>query len=491
MKFKRTYFVVMVTFFAAVLLTWALFKNDKSAPTSENQRIRDVSTTLPIPKAWAGDLDEMYKRRLIRILVPYSKTLYFLDQGRVRGVVHDAGRELEKRLNRNHGSKALPIRVIFIPTAREHLLQDLVDGYGDIAAGNLTITPDRLQLVDFTETGFRDVSEIVVTGPSAPEIKNLDNLSEFPIYVRKSSSYYESLTALVKNGVELDVRLVDEVLEDEDLLEMVNVGLFPLAIIDDHKAKFWAQFFDGIVLREDLVINQGGRIGWAIRKNSPLLAVELNDFGQSEGRRKGLANMLLKRYLGSTKYVLNATDSDELAKFDSLVGLFKAAAETYDLDYQLLMAQGYQESRLNQAVRSHAGAVGIMQLLPSTANSKAVAIKGIEKDAKKNINAGAKYMRHLLDVYLNDPGVDETDRLLLGLAAYNAGPGNLKKMREKAMGMGLNPDIWFSNVEHAAAATIGRETTQYVSNIYKYYLAYRLLEERRNVREKRVSFDTR
>jgi membrane-bound lytic murein transglycosylase MltF len=188
---------------------------------------------------------------------------------------------------------------------------------------------------------------------------------------------------------------------------------------------------------------------------------------------------------------MNATNSDELAKFDSLVGLFKSAAETYDLDYQLLMAQGYQESRLNQAVRSHAGAVGIMQLLPSTANSKAVAIKGIEKDAKKNINAGAKYMRHLLDVYLNDPGVDETDRLLLGLAAYNAGPGNLKKMREKAMGMGLNPDIWFSNVEHAAAATIGRETTQYVSNIYKYYLAYRLLEERRNVREKRVSFDTR
>ena len=226
----------MVAIFAAVLLTWTLFKNDKSASTSENQRIRDVSTTLPIPKAWAGDLDEMYKRRLIRILVPYSKTLYFLDQGQVRGVVHDTGRELEKRFNRKQGSKTLPIRVIFIPTAREHLLQDLVDGYGDIAAGNLTITPARLKLVDFTETGFRAVSEIVVTGPSAPDIEKLDNLSDVPIYVRKSSSYYEHLIGLTEKGFDLDIRPADEVLEDEDLLEMVNAGLLPLAIIDDHKA---------------------------------------------------------------------------------------------------------------------------------------------------------------------------------------------------------------------------------------------------------------
>ncbi len=437
MKFKSASIIVMSAIFAAVLLTWTGCKNDDAAPVSEGQRLKDVYSTLPIPKAWAGDLDEMYKRRLIRILVPYSKTLYFLDQGRVRGVVHDTGRELEKRLNLKHGSKALPIRVIFIPTAREHILQDLVDGYGDIAAGNLTTTPDRLQLVDFTETGFRDVSEIVVTGPSAPEIKNLDNLAGVPVYVRKSSSYYEHLIGLMKNGVDLDVRLVDEVLEDEDLLEMVNVGLLPLAIIDNHKAKFWAQIFAGIVLREDLVINQGGRIGWAIRKSSPLLAAELNDFGQSEGRRKGLANMLLRRYLGSTKYVLNATNSDELAKFDSLVGLFKSAAETYDLDYQLLMAQGYQESRLNQAARSHAGAVGIMQLLPSTAASKAVGIKGIEKDKEKNINAGAKYMRHLLDVYLNDPEIDEINRILLGPGRLQRRAGEPEEDEKKSNGYGI------------------------------------------------------
>lgn len=198
--------------------------------------------------------------------------------------------------------------------------------------------------------------------------------------------------------------------------------------------------------------------------------------------------MLLKRYLRSTKHVLKATDSDELEKFDDLVALFKDAAGTYNLDYQLLMAQGYQESRLDQSVHSHAGAVGIMQMLPSTAASKAVGVKGIKDDAKKNVHAGAKYMRHLIDTYVDDPEIDERNRLLLALAAYNAGPGNLRKIRKKAAAMGLDPNVWFNNVEHAAAAVIGRETTQYVSNIYKYYLAYILTEERKKIRSERVSF---
>jgi membrane-bound lytic murein transglycosylase MltF len=200
-----------------------------------------------------------------------------------------------------------------------------------------------------------------------------------------------------------------------------------------------------------------------------------------------LTNILLKRYLGSTKYVLNATNSDEIAKFDELVEIFKEYAGTYSLDYLLLMAQGYQESRLNQSVRSRAGAVGVMQVLPKTAASKPIGLKGIENDIKKNIHAGAKYLRYLMDTYLNDPAIDERNRLLLGLAAYNAGPGNLRKIRKKTTAMGLDRNVWFDNVERGAAQVIGRETVQYVSNIYKYYLAYLLVEERRRAREKRVS----
>ena len=316
-------------------------------------------------------------------------------------------------------------------------------------------------------------------------MKNVSDLEEVDIYVRKSSSYYEHLVNITeKQNLNFNLIPADEHLEDEDLLEMVNAGLLSLAVVDNHKAKFWAQIFDKISLREDLIINQGGKIAWAVRKNSPRLRSELNEFRKIEGNKKGVANVLLKRYLNSISYLKSATDRNELVKFDQLLELFKKYAEMYDLDALLMMAQGYQESRLDNSVRSGAGAVGIMQLLPSTAQSDPIQINGIESDPEQNIHAGAKYMRHLLDTYLSDPNLDSTNKLLLGLAAYNAGPGNLRKLRNQAVEMRLDPNIWFNNVEYAAAEIIGRETVQYVNNIYKYYLAYRLVEQQRAYREK-------
>jgi len=452
---------------------------------TEKKRIGEIETTLPLPEAWIGDLDGMLERRMVRVLVPYNKMLYFHDKGRERGIVHDAGMELQKWLNRKYGRKSMPITVMFIPSSRQYLLQNLVDGLGDIAAGNLTVTPSRLAIVDFTDPHPKPVNEIVVTGPSAPLLKNVSDLEEVDIYVRKSSSYYEHLVNITeKQNLNFNLIPADEHLEDEDLLEMVNAGLLSLAVVDNHKAKFWAQIFDKISLREDLIINQGGKIAWAVRKNSPRLRSELNEFRKIEGNKKGVANVLLKRYLNSISYLKSATDRNELVKFDQLLELFKKYAEMYDLDALLMMAQGYQESRLDNSVRSGAGAVGIMQLLPSTAQSDPIQINGIESDPEQNIHAGAKYMRHLLDTYLSDPNLDSTNKLLLGLAAYNAGPGNLRKLRNQAVEMRLDPNIWFNNVEYAAAEIIGRETVQYVNNIYKYYLAYRLVEQQRAYREK-------
>jgi len=478
MKFNKRYLaVVLVLLLICVsLAVWWPGRSHQVGQLSEQERLTEVDMVLPLPGAWAGDLDGMLARRLVRILVPYSKTLYFLDQGQARGIAHDAGMELQKWLNRKHGTKTLPIRVIFIPTSRQHLLQDLVDGLGDIAVGNLTITPERQKLVDFTNPAAGTVDEIVVTGPGSPSLETLADLGKTPVYVRASSSYHEHLVKLVaEQQLKLDIIPADESLEDEDLLEMVNAGLLPLAIVDSHKAAFWAQIFTDLTLRQDLVVNSGGRIAWAIRQNSPKLLAELNGFGKTEGARKGLVNMLLKRYLVSTRHVAKATDAKELAKFDALHDLFKKYADMYGLDDLLLMAQGYQESRLDQSVRSRAGAVGIMQILPSTAAYEQVQIENIANDMEQNIHAATKYMRYLLDTYLSDPGLDPTNRLLLGLAAYNAGPTNMKRMRKKAREMELDPNVWFNNVEHAAAKLIGRETVQYVSNIYKYYLVYRLV----------------
>ena len=205
-----------------------------------------IESDLALGRKWSGDFDGMAERHLIRALVPPSKTFYFLDGADQRGLTYELLKEFETYLNKQLKRNALKIKVIVIPTKRDRMLPALVEGFGDIAAGNLTITPARQKKVDFSAPQLTGVDEIVITGPASPSIKTLDDLSGKEIHVRKSSSYYESLMLLnarFKNSGRPPIKIVpaDEYLEDEDLLEMMNVGLVPMIVIDSHKAKFWAQ----------------------------------------------------------------------------------------------------------------------------------------------------------------------------------------------------------------------------------------------------------
>ncbi|MBW2124028.1 MAG: transglycosylase SLT domain-containing protein [Deltaproteobacteria bacterium] len=318
-----------------------------------------------------------------------------------------------------------------------------------------------------------------MTGPSAPAISSVEDLAGKEIHVRRSSSYYESLVRLNEsfrktNRHEMKLVPAPENFEDEDLLEMVNAGLIPMIIMDSHKAHFWAQVFDKIEVRSDIAVREGGRIAWAFRKKSPKLRAVVNEF--VKGHKKGtlIGNILLKRYLKSTRYVKNSTSEQEMKKFNSMVEYFKKYAGEYGFDYLMIAALAYQESGLDQSKRSHAGAVGVMQILPSTAAGKNVGIPDIEK-LEKNIHAGTKYLRFIVNQYYKDEPIDDLNKMLFAFASYNAGPARVKEFRRKAAAMGLDPNVWFHNVEIAAAKVVGRETVQYVSNIYKYYIAYSMV----------------
>ena len=164
---------------------------------------------------------------------------------------------------------------------------------------------------------------------------------------------------------------------------------------------------------------------------------------------------------------------EEQRKFRALVKYFQQYGAQYDLPYLLLAAQGYQESQLDQSRRSRAGAVGVMQIKPSTAEGPPVFIKGVDKDVEKNIQAGAKYLRWIADEYDKDEPMTRVDKGLFALASYNAGAGRISALRRKAKKMGFDENKWLGNVEVVVARDIGRETVQYVGNIYKYYVAYR------------------
>jgi membrane-bound lytic murein transglycosylase MltF len=474
----QVYSIVLVTIIALTVAVPLI------APAAETKSAPDEA--LLANKPWIGDFDKMAENRAIRVLVAYSKTFYFLDRGRQRGISYDLLKEFEKFVNKKLNTKTLKLNVVFIPVRRDELIPGIVKGLGDIAVANLTITPERLKQVDFSNPLLSGVKELLVTGPAAPPVTSVDDLAGQEIHVRKSSSYYESLALLndtFRKAGKSQMKLIpaEETFEDEDLLEMVNAGLIPMIVMDSHKAQFWTQIFDKIQVHSDIAVRTGGEIAWAFRKKSPQLKAVINDF--VKGHKKGslIGNMLLKRYLKSTKYVKNSISDEELQKFEQMVALFKHYADQYDFDYLMMAAQAYQESGLDQSTKSHVGAIGVMQVLPTTAADRNVNVAEIEK-LENNIHAGTKYMRFIVNHYYKNEPMEEMDKMLFAFASYNAGPAKVKRLRKKAAAMGLNPNIWFHNVEVAAAKVIGRETVQYVSNIYKYYIAYKMItaqEERK------------
>ena len=450
----------------------------------------DTESAPPGPAAvgtWTDDFDGMKDRRLVRMLVAYSKTFYFIDKGTQRGSTYELGMLLEKALNAGTKDRARPIRVVFIPTSRDQLLPALAAGRGDIAAANLTITPERLELVDFSAPIAGNVSEILVTPAGTTAPASAEGLSGAKVHVRRSSSYYSSLVRLntrLKALGKAPVEIVpaDENLEDEDILEMVNAGLIPATIVDSHIATFWKQIFETIELHPDVRVREGGEVAWAIRKDSPQFKQVVDAFIAKNRKGSATGNDILNRYLKSTKWVKNATADADMKRLREVTDLFKKYSDQYGFDWLLVAAQGYQESGLDQSTRSRVGAIGVMQVMPATARDRNVNIPNIH-ELEPNIHAGVKYLRFMVNEYFDEPGIDRVNRHLFAFASYNAGPNRIQRLRKVAADEGLDPNKWFNNVEVVVAREVGRETVQYVRNIYKYYLAYKLVVEKTRERE--------
>jgi len=474
-----------------------LFGSAALAQEQASQRAAGETLTIDLAKVqklWTGDLDGMIERRVIRVLTVNSKSIYFLDKGVQRGIAVEAVRLFEEELNKKLGAetkrkhKNLKMRAVFIPVRRDHLLPGLVAGKGDIVAAHLTITPERQKLVDFTAAGLSNVSQVVVSGPASPNVASLDDLSGKDVFVRKSSSYYESLVALnekfaAEKKPPVTLKEAPETLEDEDLLEMLNAGIISLIIVNKHLADFWKQIFPQLTVHDNVAVRTGGEIAWAIRKGSPQLKARLDDFARRHKVGTSTGNQVLMRYLKNVKYVKNVASEEERKKFLALVQYFQKYGDQYDVDWLLMGAQGYQESQLNQNARSSVGAVGVMQVMPATGKAMKV---GDITETEANIHAGIKYMRWMIDHYYGHEPMTKLDKVLFAFASYNSGPGRISQLRKEAAKRGLDPNVWFHNVEYVAAEKIGQETVTYVSNIYKYYIAYRLVLESRAARKEAV-----
>jgi membrane-bound lytic murein transglycosylase MltF len=440
-------------------------------------------------KPWTGDFDRMLQRRMIRVYAPYSRSLYFVDKGQERGLAAELVRDFERWLNKKYAKELgkRPLTIYIVPATRDKLLPDLQEGLADIAVGNLTVTDERLKVADFAGRPAKpDVVELVVTGPASPAIAAVDDLSGKRVHVRQASSYYESLVALnarleAAGKPKAELVLVPDALEDEDMLEMLNAGLLEALVVDRWKARMWAQVLPKVVVHENVVLREGGWTGWAIRKDSPKLAAEIDDFYANWAAKQGVIPYRLQQYMRRIKQLKDPTGSEDWKRFSETLTLFEQYGRKYGFDPLMLAAQGYQESTLDQNKKSPVGAIGVMQIMPATGASLGV---GDIRVTESNIHGGAKYMDQLMTRYFPDAKFSEGNRPLFAFASYNAGPGSVAKARAEAAKRGLEPDKWFNNVEVVVAEKIGTETTTYVRNIYKYYVAYRLMLDARSAAAK-------
>jgi membrane-bound lytic murein transglycosylase MltF len=444
------------------------------------------SVRLHLAEPFTGDLDQMVERRLVRVGVAANRTFYFVDQGVQRGAAFEMGTAFEEYLNKKLGTKpATKVNVVFVPIPRDQMASALLDGKVDLVVAQVIVRPELEALVDFSAPVRKNVREVVVTGPGAPAIASIDDLAGREAYARKESSAWQSLVALnetlaAKKLPPVTIVEVPGNLEDDDLLEMANAGIIPLLVVQDYLAEFWKQIFTNLTVHDAIALRTGATLAVPMRKGSPRLAAEINGFLAQNGLGTALGNIIAKRYLVNTSFAKSATSQSERRKFEDLVTFFKKYGDQYGLDYLLMAAQGYQESGLDQSVKSRVGAIGVMQVMPATGKELAV---GDITQTEANIHAGVKYMRFMIDRYYADEPMSQLDKGLFTFASYNAGPARVRQLRKEAASRGLDPNVWFGNVERIASERIGRETVTYVSNIYKYYVAYKLMSEERARRD--------
>ncbi|MGF1763917.1 transglycosylase SLT domain-containing protein [Aliivibrio kagoshimensis] len=440
----------------------------------------------PLQKTpYTGDFDDLKKRGVVRVLVAADLGFYYIEGGRPKGIIAELLYHFEKELKKT--SPYLNLQVI--PIHRDDLLPSIENGYGDLAVANLTITDKRKQRVDFSSPVKKEINELIVTQQSVAELTTIEQLSGQEIWVRASSSYFESLQAINHRLDAIDkppimIHFIEETLQDYELMEMINLGHIKATVLDSHKADLWVNTLKNLQVHPALPLRENGEIAWAMRKNSPQLKKVTDKYLHSARSGTLLGNVIYSKYIDDTRWLARLLNPKKIKRLESVYSTFEVYSERYEFDPLMMSAQGFQESGLDQRKVSHKGAVGIMQVLPSTAKDPNVNIPNIKK-VDNNIHAGVKYMRFIQDRYFTNDEIDEDDQVYFTLAAYNAGPANIRKMRRLAEKHGYDPNVWFKNVEIITRRNIGREPVTYVANINRYYVVYKQLSALEQLRTER------
>jgi membrane-bound lytic murein transglycosylase F len=434
--------------------------------------LTDAQLTARSDTVHLEDLPEIKQRRVLRQLTRNSAATYFLWRGQLMGFEYDLMKEFARQ-------QRLRLEVI-VPPSGEDLLPWLREGRGDVVAAALTPTEERMEGgVAFTRP-YNYVEQVIVARADEHGLNGPEDLAGRTVWVRPSSAYRQTLEHLQANGIDVEIGDAPEDMETEEIIAQVALGDYDLTLADSHIVDIEVNWRDDV--KATFALTNLLPLSWAVRESNPELYAALNEFLQQEYR--GLYyNIIYERYFRDARKIRTHRQDradlvGDLSPYDATV---KKYAEHYGFDWRLVVAMMYEESRFNPRARSFAGATGLMQVLPRTADEF-----GFEDlhDPEEAIHAGVKYLDWVRDRFEADLGVQ--DRMWFTLAAYNAGAGHVRDARRLASQLGLNPNKWFGNVEramlllsrpqYAQAAQHGYcrcgEPVRYVRNVRSRYNAY-------------------
>ncbi|WP_317987888.1 MltF family protein [Hyalangium gracile] len=461
-------------------IAWAVRQENPGLKLALDSFITEHVLTEYASERFTGDLAAIRKRGVLRVLTRNNPITYFLHRGEQYGFDFELARAAAEEMG---------VRLeIVVPPSRDLLIPWLNEGRGDVIAASLTVTPERSAEVAFSRP-YLFVEEVLVQRASGPKLASLAELKGQKIHVRASSSYHSTLLALQKTHGPFEIVQEPEDLETEALLDRVAEGEIPFTVADSHLLTAEQSYRDGLEAAFPLPVEgapaskEGSRgIAFAVRKDATKLRGFLDGFVKKMYRGT-LYNMWRKRYFENSRRVTEAKVervevSGTLSPYDSI---FQSYSSRYGMDWRLMAAQAYQESRFNPKLKSWVGAIGLFQVMPAT--GRQLGFRKLE-DPDEGTHAGVMYMQQLVNRF--EPGIPFKHRLRFALASYNAGYGHVQDARRIAREKGWNPDKWFGHVEKAMLLLErpqyyrrarygycrGSEPVKYVSEIQNRYVSY-------------------
>lgn len=427
--------------------------------------------TKHLLKSEKSDLDLIIKKKYLRVLTTKNPYDYYMYQGKMKGIQYEMVSEFVNYLNKKYIPKGdLKIAFELVPVDFDKLIPMLKDGKGDFIAVGLTKTAKREKQVSFT-VPYQKVDDVIVT---RADLSHKDwKKGEF--YVQKNSSYANALKAFQKP---LMVKAIDPNFNAADVMQFISLKKYNYTLVNSYWAKTIGKRFKNLIVLKDKVFRKNVPIGWATRFDSPKLLEELNHFLPTIKKGSMLGNLLNYKYfndLGRIETVDFSLEKSSISKYDEY---FKKYSRKYKIDWRLLAALCYQESRFTQNIENEWGAIGLFQIKQMTANEPYIKISEISGEAnfENNIHAGVKYLAWIKNRYFDSKNeMTEDARLRMMLAAYNAGPRRVLQAINKAKEMKLDTSKWFRNVELAMLEMGYSEPVIYVSEINKYFVSYELL----------------